>query len=123
MKPTVKSVLLTAIVALTPGAVDAQTAHGLCLRIPVTVGDTTGQANDLGTTGAWKARGMQIRVLSGTAGSEIVPWTYSVASTGCIIVPTTSNGPFLIQYRPRGLLATDLLLPLRRLVNPGKASV
>lgn len=91
--------------------------HTVCLRIPVTIGDTTGQANDIGTSGNWKARGIEMRVLNGVTAAQIVPWTFASASSGCVSFWATNNGPFNIQFRPRGRLAASNELEVRNDAN------
>lgn len=87
--------------------------HTICLRIPVTLEDETGMPGEIGTSGNWKARGIRMRVLNGYTASQVMGWTYASASSGCATFSATNNGPFLIQFQPRGQLADSNELQVR----------
>ena len=84
----------------------AATSYEICLRIPVTLDDQTGQANEVGTDGNWKGRGMRIAWVRDPNGNMVGGFPkYASAETGCFILPATQLGDYDVGIQPVGQLA------------------
>ena len=84
----------------------AATSYEICLRIPVTLDDQTGQANEVGTDGNWKGRGMRIAWVRDPNGNMVGGFPkYASAETGCFILPATQLGDYDVGLQPVGELA------------------
>ena len=109
-----KRAILLSLFSLCASGEALAVSHTICLRIPVTLADETGMPGEIGNSlYPWKARGIRMRVLSGVTAAEVMPWTFASASSGCASFWASNNGPFVIQFQPRGQLAESNELEVR----------
>ena len=95
--------------ALAAEALGAQaTAYNICLRIPVTLDDMTGQPNEVGTDGNWKARGMRVAWVRDPNGNLVAGFPkYASSETGCFVLPASQPGDYDVGIQPVGELTAD----------------
>lgn len=93
------------VMTLSAGEAAAAT-YNVCLRIPVTISDGTGEANDIGGTGPWVARGIRIASVKAPNGTAVAGFPkFANASDGCFTFTSSQSGDFEIGIQPWGMLA------------------
>lgn len=108
------------VMTLSAGEAEAAT-YDVCLRIPVTISDGTGQANDIGATGPWVARGIRIASVKAPNGIEVAGFPkFAGASDGCFTFTSSQSGDFEIGIQPWGMLAAGNEL---KVLSPDQAMV
>lgn len=105
-----RSIVLSLVVAagLLFGSVGEARAHTytICLRLPVTLDDETGQSTEIGRSGNWIARGIRIAFVKDPQGNNVPGFPkYAGASSGCFTFSSHLKGNFRIGIQPYGRLA------------------